>query len=116
MGKCMPVDMMLGCSHSNASVASKLLQSRKEDQKVFCNLIDKSSRHQVMHSLTVKLVFQPAEGNGGRRLDDASVSFVLHVDPALPVGVLLSSPGPFAATLVRFFATVTGKAGTLLPT
>ncbi|KAE8819577.1 hypothetical protein D1007_02569 [Hordeum vulgare] len=71
MGKCILVDMMLSCSHNSASVARKLLQSRKEDQKVFCNLIDKSSRQQAMHSLTAKLVFQQTEGNGGRRLDDA---------------------------------------------
>jgi IAA-amino acid hydrolase len=68
---------------------------------------------------TVKLVFQPAEeGQGGAYyvlqegvLDDASAIFGLHVDPALPVGVVSSRPGPFAATSGRFLATVTGKGG-----
>ncbi|KAL6595015.1 hypothetical protein ACP70R_048118 [Stipagrostis hirtigluma subsp. patula] len=66
---------------------------------------------------TVKLVFQPAEeGNAGAYyvlqegvLDDVSAIFGLHVDPVLPVGVVSSRPGPFAATSARFLATVTGK-------
>ena len=40
-----------------------------------------------------------------------SAIFGLHVDPALPVGVVASRPGPFAATACRFQATVTGKGG-----
>lgn len=67
----------------------------------------------------MKLVFQPAEeGNGGAYyvleegiLNDVSAIFGLHVDPAMPVGVVASRPGPFAATSGRFLATVTGKGG-----
>jgi IAA-amino acid hydrolase len=67
----------------------------------------------------VKFVFQPAEeGQGGAYyilqeglLDDASAIFGLHVDPVLPVGVVASRPGPFAATAARFQATITGKGG-----
>lgn len=67
----------------------------------------------------MKLVFQPAEeGNGGAyyvleegALHDASAIFGLHVDPALPVGVVAGRPGPFAATSGRFLATITGKGG-----
>ncbi|KAG8100190.1 hypothetical protein GUJ93_ZPchr0013g36111 [Zizania palustris] len=71
------------------------------------------------HQGTVKLVFQPAEeGSGGAYyvlqegvLDDVSAIFGMHVDPALPVGVVASRPGPFAATSGRFLATITGKGG-----
>lgn len=71
------------------------------------------------HQGTVKLIFQPAEeGQGGAYyvlqegvLDNVSAIFGLHVDPALPVGVVSSRPGPFAATSGRFLATVTGKGG-----
>ncbi|CAN6197421.1 unnamed protein product [Urochloa humidicola] len=82
--------------------AAKLLQDRKGDLKG-----------------TVKLVFQPAEeGYGGAyyilqdgSLDDVSAIFGLHVSPELPLGVVSSRPGPFAATAARFVATINGKGG-----
>ncbi|VAI28761.1 unnamed protein product [Triticum turgidum subsp. durum] len=68
---------------------------------------------------TVKLVFQPAEeGYAGAYhvleegiLDDVSAIFGLHVDPSLPVGTVVSRPGPFMAASGRFLITVTGKGG-----
>ncbi|KAL6638220.1 hypothetical protein ACP70R_025792 [Stipagrostis hirtigluma subsp. patula] len=82
--------------------AAKLLQSRRDDFKG-----------------TVKLVFQPAEeGHAGAYhvlkegvLDDVQAIFGLHVDTALPVGVVGSRPGPFLAGSGRFTATITGKGG-----
>jgi IAA-amino acid hydrolase len=44
-------------------------------------------------------------------LDDVSAIFGLHVDPTLPVGKVVSRPGPFLAAAARFLATVTGKGG-----
>ncbi|TVU43996.1 hypothetical protein EJB05_03420 [Eragrostis curvula] len=82
--------------------AAKLLQSRRSDLKG-----------------TVKFVFQPAEeGHAGGYhvlqegvLDDAQAIFGIHVDTALPVGVVGSRPGPFLAGSARFSATITGKGG-----
>ncbi|CAN6286255.1 unnamed protein product [Urochloa humidicola] len=82
--------------------AAKLLQSRRNDLKG-----------------TVKLVFQPAEeGHAGGYhvlnsgvLDDVQAIFGLHVDTALPVGTVVSRPGPFLAGSARFTATITGKGG-----
>ncbi|GJM97181.1 hypothetical protein PR202_ga14088 [Eleusine coracana subsp. coracana] len=82
--------------------AAKLLQSRRSDFKG-----------------TVKLVFQPAEeGHAGGYhvlkegvLDDVQAIFGMHVDTALPVGVVGSRPGPFLAGSARFSATITGKGG-----
>ena len=64
-------------------------------------------------------MFQPSEeGYGGAyyvlqegALADASAIFGLHVDPALPVGVVASKPGPVTATAGRFLATIHGKGG-----
>jgi IAA-amino acid hydrolase len=64
-------------------------------------------------------VFQPSEeGYGGAyyvlqegALDDASAIFGMHVDPALPVGVVASRPGPVTAAAGRFLATIHGKGG-----
>jgi IAA-amino acid hydrolase len=42
-------------------------------------------------------------------LDDVSAIFGLHGDPMLPVGVVSSGSGPFAATSAQFFVTITGK-------
>ncbi|TVU43961.1 hypothetical protein EJB05_03383 [Eragrostis curvula] len=74
--------------------AAKLLQSRRSDLK-------------------------PAEeGHAGGYhvlqegvLDDAQAIFGIHVDTALPVGVVGSRPGPFLAGSARFSATITGKGG-----
>jgi IAA-amino acid hydrolase len=67
----------------------------------------------------VKLVFQPAEeGHAGGyhvlkegALDDVQAIFGMHVDTALPMGVVGSRPGPFLAGSARFLATITGKGG-----
>jgi hypothetical protein len=40
-----------------------------------------------------------------------STIFGMHVDPTLPVGKVLSRPGPFLAAAAIFLATVTGKGG-----
>jgi IAA-amino acid hydrolase len=68
---------------------------------------------------TVKLVFQPAEeGHAGAYhvlkegvLDNVQAIFGVHVDTALPVGLVGSRPGPFLAGSARFTATITGKGG-----
>nr|ACL52754.1 unknown [Zea mays] len=82
--------------------AARLLQSRRDDLKG-----------------TVKLVFQPAEeGHAGAYhvlkegvLDNVQAIFGVHVDTALPVGLVGSRPGPFLAGSARFTATITGKGG-----
>ena len=40
-----------------------------------------------------------------------SAIFGLHVDPSLPVGTVVTRPGPFMAASGRFLITVTGKGG-----
>lgn len=67
----------------------------------------------------MKLVFQPAEeGHAGAYhvlkegvLDNVQAIFGVHVDTALPVGLVGSRPGPFLAGSARFTATITGKGG-----
>lgn len=68
---------------------------------------------------TVYLLFQPAEeaSDGGRRVVEAGALqklgircfFGLHVDPALPVGVVSIPDGALSASVDRFALTVRGR-------
>lgn len=83
-------------------------------------LADYISAHRNALRRNVLLIFQPAEesgGGGGKIVEEGVLEqygvteiYALHVDPALPMGVVASRPGPFMARSAEVRVRIQGKA------
>jgi amidohydrolase len=113
----LPIIEQTGCEHCSTHEGRMHACGHDGHIAILVGTASILKAHERELPVCVKLIFQPAEeqGGGAQRivkagaLDGVSAIFGLHGWPGLPVGTVATRPGPLLAATDNFRATFVGK-------